>query len=423
MIFFILGSHSELSIAELKAVLGNSYRPVFVSASVVVIEALDRNLDDLQERLAGIVKVGHVAGELTSWNKAEAADLIASLAGGATGKNKISFGLSVYDVGDKKQTRFLERDLDQLGLEVKKRLKQTGRPIRYVKGKEPRLSSAIVETNGLLASGGEFVLLACHSPKGDGGLITAEKILIGQTQAIQNFKAWSVRDYGRPARDAKNGMLPPKLARMMINLAGIDPRGASLLDPFCGSGTVLMEAALMGCETIIGSDISHKAVADTTKNMKWLTQHFGITLPGLSLHATSAAELPTIHSMPVDLLVTEVFLGTPRVKTLDSAEAHRLESELLPLFRKSFDSLATLLSSDSRAVVAFPAYKKTRLRPSAVAEAMADESGYGGQEDGAWHRLPLKSLLESLGYKVIDTYLYARPDQFVARDIYVLTRK
>ena len=198
MIYFILGSHPELSIAELKAVLGREYRPVFVSESVVVIEPIDRNLGELQERLGGIVKVGRVAGELKAWNKIEAADLVASLASGAAGKNKISFGLSVYDLGNKKATRFLERDLDQLGLEVKKRLKEVGRPVRYVKGKEPRLSSAIVETNGLLESGGEYVLLVCEN-----------NILIGQTEAIQNFKAWSDRDYGRPARDARSGMLPP----------------------------------------------------------------------------------------------------------------------------------------------------------------------------------------------------------------------
>ena len=119
MIYFILGSHPELSIAELKAVLGREYRPVFVSESVVVIEPIDRNLGELQERLGGIVKVGRVAGELKAWNKIEAADLVASLASGAAGKNKISFGLSVYDLGNKKATRFLERDLDQLGLEVK----------------------------------------------------------------------------------------------------------------------------------------------------------------------------------------------------------------------------------------------------------------------------------------------------------------
>ena len=114
----------------------------------------------------------------------------------------------------------------------------------------------------------------------------------------------------------------------------------------------------------------------------------------------------------IDLLVTEVFLGNPRFKAVDDRESRQLESELMPVFGESFESLASLLKPTSRAVVAFPAYKSTRRRPT----------GYE-QEDGDWHRLPLKPLLEKLGYKVLDTYLYYREDQLVARDIYVLTRK
>lgn len=399
MVYFILGSHPELSVAELKAVLGEVYSPVFISESVVAIEALDHRLDELQERLAGVVKIGHVLGEQAIWQADEVADLIALFAATAGGKMKISFGLSVYDAGDAKSTRLLERELDQLGLEIKKRLKQAGRPVRYVKGKSPRLSSAIVETNGLLESGGEFVLLAAP-----------DRIAIGQTETIQNFKAWSSRDYGRPARDAKAGMLPPKLARLMINLSGIDPYGATLLDPFCGSGTVLMEGALMGCTQLIGSDLSEKAVANTQTNMSWLTDRFELAQVQLSLYVSRAAELTSTLPLPkgetegvaglVDLLVTEVYLGSPRTSAVDSQEAHRLEAELLPLYHDSFAALKTLLKPDGRAVVAFPAYKT--------------------KEDG-WHRLPLKSLLEDLGYDILDNHLYSRAGQLVARDIYVLS--
>ena len=35
---------------------------------------------------------------------------------------------------------------------------------------------------------------------------------------MQDFEQWGARDYGRPSRDAVRGMLPPKLARMMVNL-------------------------------------------------------------------------------------------------------------------------------------------------------------------------------------------------------------
>jgi tRNA G10 N-methylase Trm11 len=193
---------------------------------------------------------------------------------------------------------------------------------------------------------------------------------------------------------------------MMINLAGIEPHGASVLDPFCGSGTVLMEAALMGCEPITGSDFSEKAIRDSRKNIAWLQSHFrgiseGVKAP-VKLLVSSATDLPAMQPMTVDLLITEVFLGSPRVKAVDPQEIRRLESELLPLYRESFKSLARVLKPTSRAVVAFPAYK-TKM--------------------GKWHRLPLKPLLEHVGYKIIDIYLYYREDQLVARDIYVLTLK
>jgi len=76
-----------------------------------------------------------------------------------------------------------------------------------------------VEENDLLASGGEHVLMGVEG-----------KLMIGQTEAVQPYKQWSARDFGRPARDPKSGMLPPKLARLMINLSGVDPKGKTILD-------------------------------------------------------------------------------------------------------------------------------------------------------------------------------------------------
>lgn len=58
--------------------------------------------------------------------------------------------------------------------------------------------------------------------------------------------------------------LTPEDARLLVNLAG-DPR--LLVDPFCGTGTVLAEAALKGIEAV-GLDISTEAVKGCWSNMK-----------------------------------------------------------------------------------------------------------------------------------------------------------
>jgi tRNA (guanine10-N2)-dimethyltransferase len=62
--------------------------------------------------------------------------------------------------------------------------------------------------------------------------------------------------------------LDPYLARAMVNISEIN-KPQILYDPFCGSGSILIEAALMGFK-IIGSDISYKMLRGTSLNLKAL---------------------------------------------------------------------------------------------------------------------------------------------------------
>ena len=68
------------------------------------------------------------------------------------------------------------------------------------------------------------------------------------------------------------GMMPPKLAQILINLT--ESKGV-IWDPFCGSGTIVMEGLLMG-RNMIGSDIDPKRVEGAKKNVNWLKKEFSI---------------------------------------------------------------------------------------------------------------------------------------------------
>lgn len=57
----------------------------------------------------------------------------------------------------------------------------------------------------------------------------------------------------------------PKFARAMVNLARLAP-GQTVLDPFCGTGGVLMEATLMG-HRAVGSDIDPRMVEGSRENL------------------------------------------------------------------------------------------------------------------------------------------------------------
>ena len=67
------------------------------------------------------------------------------------------------------------------------------------------------------------------------------------------------------------GSMNPKLARCMVNLSRIR-EGQLLLDPFCGTGGILIDAGLIGCK-VVGSDIYWKMKNGTAINL----DHYGIT--------------------------------------------------------------------------------------------------------------------------------------------------
>ena len=59
--------------------------------------------------------------------------------------------------------------------------------------------------------------------------------------------------------------LHPKIARVMVNLSSIK-KGNSLLDPFCGTGGILIEAGLLNIKTI-GTDIEKKMIEGCKQNL------------------------------------------------------------------------------------------------------------------------------------------------------------
>ncbi|MCQ2086409.1 MAG: RsmD family RNA methyltransferase, partial [archaeon] len=61
--------------------------------------------------------------------------------------------------------------------------------------------------------------------------------------------------------------LHPKFARAIINLTGVK-KGGTILDPFCGTGGIVIEAASMGMK-VIASDFDSEMVAGTLENMDY----------------------------------------------------------------------------------------------------------------------------------------------------------
>ncbi len=106
------------------------------------------------------------------------------------------------------------------------------------------------------------------------GIITDEKLILGLKLTEITSKTFSER---RPRKKPffHPSAMPSKMARCMVNLAHAKADSV-LLDPFCGTGTSLIEATFIGCRAV-GIDAQKRMVVGTKKNLSF----FGIKAEGL----------------------------------------------------------------------------------------------------------------------------------------------
>ncbi len=125
------------------------------------------------------------------------------------------------------------------------------------------------------------------------GVLTDKRFIFGLKTAEIIPKPFSER---RPRRRPffHPTAMPAKLARVMVNLA--QPRmGDLVLDPFCGTGGMLVEAGLIGCR-VLGFDAKPHMLRGGLKNLL----HYGINLEGVAI---ADARYPPVAK--VDCIVTD----------------------------------------------------------------------------------------------------------------------
>lgn len=413
--FFVLGKNPTLSISEILLVLDKLKLPFSVeilSEEILVMSASQElPIPDLIKVLGGTIKIGKIFDEIgfdESQNKFEeiflAQHLTEKYLPNTTGK--LHFGISIYDAGsDRRILVQIIHQLKSLNKIVKENLQGKGFKAGFVRVKERYLSSVSVFKNQLLSHGAEIVLI-----------LTGEKILAGKTFAVQEFESFSFRDYGRPARDKRSGIIPPKLARMMINLSQISSDGV-LLDPFCGSGTILQEAIILGYKNIIGGDISQNAIEDTKKNNDWLFHNFknlDKSRYNIKIYQSDIRVLSQIiKSDSIDSVVTEPYLGPPLFKKPEEKIAEGIFSEVGKLYTDAFEVFHKILKPAGKVVFLFPAFEIYGRMYFVQILDKIEELGFIKKEI-----LP-EGLAKNPLLKVTsrNTIIYGSQEQFVKREI------
>ncbi len=391
--FFILGKNPILSKAEIEAVLATlEYRTKNIEhRNNILILEVEKELDVnwLNNRLGGTIKIGKILDTIENLEDFE--DKFFDLV--KFGQGKVFFGFSIYNLGQKASIKHLVRKLEPVAMEIKRKLREEKNiSSRWVTSKELELSSVIVKKNKLLENGAEICFLAKDS-----------EIIVGQTIAVQPFEEFGARDYARPGRDDVSGMLPPKLARMMVNLAQAK-NDAVILDPFCGSGTILQEALLMGYKNLIGSDNSKKAIEDSKQNLDWLAEKYHLDISDIKLLDLSVESLDKeFAENSIDTIITEPYLGPALKGSEGIKQIDIIIKELDALYFSAFEQFKKILKPNGKIIIVFPIF----------------------QINNQSMRLAIFEKVQQLGFKVlnIDDLIYWRPKQFIWRDILIFEKE
>jgi len=130
--------------------------------------------------------------------------------------------------------------------------------------------------------------------------------------------------------------LHPRFARALVNLSRIR-KGGRLLDPFCGTGGIAIEAALVGAK-VLGSDISQEMITGCMENMA----HFGAAWEDMK-----RADVGHILDVfgKVDAIVTDPPYGRSATTNKEPP---------LDLHKRALTSMADALKEGGTLAVVFP---------------------------------------------------------------------
>jgi len=391
MFAFILGREFRLSLAEIRNLFREGVFEQVNEQLAMVSDIEEKKIRDLFPHMGGIIKVVKILEDVrdvtdfmtASKHYLEQVDRT----------NKVPFAIAGY--GEK-------IDMFKEGLRIKKFLKSCEDKSFRLVNKDPKnINSAVYKKERLGESETEcnYISIAWHR-------------YFGVTIAYQDVDAYAERDMEK-TRDMGVGMLPPKLAQIMLNLS--DSNG-SVYDPFCGLGTILIESANMGYSEIFGSDISREMVNVTKKSIADFVMKKDLKLGSLIFEADAskiATRLPDAIDIRTTAIVTEWYLGDVlNARTVSDEKIREQWRKLARIYDGFFRDLRTI-GFRGDIIISFPFWE---LRGKNIffedITLIIDRYRFTPQ--------PL--LDDSIPFRPTPSgsLLYKRPGQTVGREIYKL---
>jgi tRNA G10 N-methylase Trm11 len=371
---FILGKNWTLSLAELVVYLqdrnlAEGLDDYTRTMAVVDIEEklTDQDLVEMLGALGGCFKVGRVISVYDRSLVEEAFPAKGRVQNEARmllkqlpwvqriwpklGGKKVKFAVSTYSMLGKQTTIDLRKLT--LGLDdwTKKQLVKLGakKAVYYVyEGPDKRgpdrpnvaLWPKSIARHKLLSPPNAEVLVAL----GD------SSVYIAKTIGVYDSMLQQYRDESRPYISEEIST-SPKVCRTLLTLAGARP-GDTILDPFCGSGTLLMEAALLGMKCI-GIDIDGNTANGARQNMRWLASDLGESI-NFTIIKGDARNVDNLVKGKIDAVAFEPDLGPVYSERPTKEEAEENILELTKLYRTVLQKLGGILRPEGRIAMSLP---------------------------------------------------------------------
>ena len=396
MIIAILGRQPEIGRAEL-ASLFNKNTEFFSKHS----QLIETNQILTVENLGGSLKIAEVIKKINSLNKDDILDEVLAFYNEISSKHegKITLGISAYD------TNFRKTDIININKSLKSKSKNLNKSLRIIPNTDVALNTATSHHNKLGLSENKIEIIITQSKN---------ETIIAKSLGSQNITALADRDQNRPKRDAFVGMLPPKLALIMINIAlgekifESNSKKISILDPFCGTGVVLQEGFLRNL-SVYGTDLSDKMIDYSKKNLEWIqSKNKNIKNSSIEvIEQADAMEFKWKYIKKIDAIICETYLGQPFSATPSRDKLEQVRKNCNYIITSFLKNIKPQLKKETTLCIAIPAWRDIKTKRV--------------------YKLPLveDKKLESIGFIKENErdLLYYRDDQVVARNILKLSLK
>jgi tRNA G10 N-methylase Trm11 len=358
---FISGKNWKLSLAEIAAYLNAKeikFNVNFFSKEFFAID-LEQDTSISIEDLGGTIKIGETKTEFPTQitrqaffdkNKQAQTQITTAISTSnlvnamAKSSKKILFGVSIYSSDN--TLRPLSGAIQRfIGSAVKNELADRGKKSQFMgfskDRKLPQLSHVEVLKKNLVETQGEVLLC-----------IGKERTWAGNTVGVHNPFEFQKRDIYKP-NQRRIFAMPPRIARMMVNLSACTPRKV-LLDPFCGVGTILQEALLAKAK-VVGVDANSWCVKAATENLQWLTREYNLDDTDFRVIQGDVAKLAQkIGQETVDCIVTEPDLGPALRQVPTGPYALKIIEKLEPLYFGFVEEAYRVLNAGGRLVLVTP---------------------------------------------------------------------